>query len=147
MDAIASLVFSVIILRSLTRHGFSTRRNFILGSTLSAIPLPASAYCLVYLGLAAVGTRIAGHGFTDGAAGLAYAAEAGLGPIGQTVFSAVTILACLTTAVGLIGSSSQYFRKLFPKISHKAMVAVQCLVALALANLGLEEIPGNCHPD
>lgn len=139
MDAIASLVFSVIILRSLTRHGFSTRRKLILGSTLSAF-VAGIGLCLIYLGLAAVGTRVAGHGFTGGAAGLAYAAEAGLGPIGQTVFSAVTILACLTTAVGLIGSSSQYFRKLFPKISHKAMVAVQCLVALALANLGLEKI-------
>ena len=52
----------------------------------------------------------------------------------------IAVLACLTTAVGLTGASSQYFRTLFPQISRSVMVLIHTLVALALANLGLETI-------
>lgn len=139
MDAIASLVFSGVILSALARSGFNTRRRLVFGSTLSAC-VAGIGLCVVYLGLTAVGTRVAGQGFTDRAAGLAHAASEALGPVGQAVFSAVTILACLTTAIGLIGASSQYFRKLFPSLTHPILVLVQTLVALGLANLGLETI-------
>lgn len=139
MDAIASLVFSGVILSALARAGFTSRRRLIWGSTLAA-GTAGIGLAIVYLGLAAVGTRVAGQGLTDGAAGLAYAASEALGPVGQAVFSAVAILACLTTAIGLIGASSQYFRKLFPKLTHPTLVLVQTLVALSLANLGLETI-------
>ncbi|MEZ7898582.1 MAG: branched-chain amino acid transport system II carrier protein [Flaviflexus sp.] len=139
MDAIASLVFSVIILKSLANAGFSSRKKLIGGATLASI-IAGVGLCVIYLGLAAVGTRVAGNGFTDGAAGLAHAASVALGPLGQAVFGIVTILACLTTAIGLIGSSSQYFRRLLPGIGHPAMVLIQCLVALGIANLGLSTI-------
>lgn len=139
MDAIASLVFSGVILSALARSGFTTRRKLIWGSTLAA-GVAGIGLTIVYLGLAAVGTRVAGQGLDDGAAGLAYAASEALGPVGQAVFSAVAILACLTTAIGLIGASSQYFRKLFPKLTHPMLVLIQSLVALSLANLGLETI-------
>lgn len=139
MDAIASLVFSGVILSALARHGFNSRRKLFVGSILSA-GVAGIGLAIIYLGLTAVGTRVAGQGLTDGATGLAYAASAALGPVGQTVFSAIAILACLTTAIGLIGASSQYFRKLFPKLSHPTLVLVQVLVALSLANLGLATI-------
>ena len=139
MDAIASLVFSGVILSALAHHGFNTRGKLIMGSTLAAC-VAGIGLCIVYLGLTAVGTRVAGQGFTDGAAGLAHAASVALGPVGQTVFSAVAILACLTTAIGLIGASSQYFRKLIPSLSHRTLVLVHTLVALGLANLGLAAI-------
>ena len=139
MDAIASLVFSGVVLSALARHGFNTRRKLFFGSTLSA-GVAGFGLAIVYLGLAAVGTRVAGQGFTDGAAGLSYAASEALGPVGQSVFAAIAILACLTTAIGLIGASSQYFRKLFPKLSHPTLVLVQVLVSLGLANLGLATI-------
>lgn len=139
MDAIASLVFSVVILGSLARSGFNTRKKLI-GSTIAASALAGLGLCVIYLGLAAVGTRVAGNGFTDGAAGLSHAALTALGPFGHLIFGLVTILACLTTAIGLIGSSSQYFRRLLPSVSHPTLVFVQCLVALGLSNLGLELI-------
>lgn len=139
MDAIASLVFSGVILSALARYGFNTRRKLFIGSTLSA-GVAGIGLAIIYLGLTAVGTRVAGQGFTDGAAGLAHAASTALGPVGQAIFSAIAILACLTTAIGLIGASSQYFRKLFPKLSHPLLVLVQVLVSLGLANLGLETI-------
>lgn len=139
MDALASLVFGVVIITSLRREGYSSG-NRLIGAT-SVVALIASV-CLagVYIGLSQVGNRVADQGFTQGAEALAYATVQLFGRAGLAIFGIIVILACLTTAIGLIGASTQYFRTLLPQISHRNMILGQTLIALGLANLGLETI-------
>src|SRR5699024_5603363 len=49
-------------------------------------------------------------------------------------------LACLTTACGLIVSVSEYFNRIFPRISYKTYVIIFTLVSFILANQGLNSV-------
>ena len=76
----------------------------------------------------------------DGGEGLAFAAQHLFGPAGRVVLGAIAILACLTTAIGLVEASTQFFRGLFPQISRPVWVVLHVIISLAIANLGLEAL-------
>ncbi|MDO5049104.1 MAG: branched-chain amino acid transport system II carrier protein [Actinomycetaceae bacterium] len=139
MDAIASLVFGIVIISSLRHRGFNTKSQVFTGTAIAGL-IAGVALALIYIGLTLIGTRVGVFGVTNGAEALARAATELFGTGGQALFGLIALLACLTTAVGLTGASSEYFRTLFPRISRPKMVAIHALVSLALANLGLEVI-------
>lgn len=139
MDAIASLVFGIVIICSLRHHGFKTKAEVFTGTAIAGV-IAGIALASIYIGLTIIGTRMGPYEVSNGAEALARAATELFGTAGVTLFGLIAILACLTTAVGLTGASSQYFRTLFPQISRPVMVLIHVLVSLALANLGLETI-------
>lgn len=139
MDAIASLVFGIVIIEALRRRGFETKNQLFTGTALAGV-IAGIALALVYLGLAAVGSRLGTAGLSNGAEALAHASTILFGRSGQLIFGVIVLLACLTTAVGLTGASTQYFRGLFPAVPRVPMVVFHVAVAFALANLGLEAI-------
>lgn len=139
MDAIASLVFGIVIISSLRYRGFNTKSQVFTGTAIAGV-IAGVALALIYIGLTIIGTRMGPFGVDNGAEALARAATELFGTGGVALFGLIAVLACLTTAVGLTGASSQYFRTLFPQISRSVMVLIHTLVALALANLGLETI-------
>lgn len=139
MDAIASLVFGIVIIEALRRRGFKTKQQLFTGTALAGV-IAGIALAVVYLGLAAVGSRLGTAGMTNGAEALAHASTLLFGRSGQLIFGSIVLLACLTTAVGLTGASTQYFRGLFPAVPRVPMVIFHVAVAFALANLGLEAI-------
>ena len=61
----------------------------------------------------------------------------GFGVFGKYLLGIIVALACLTTACGLIVSVSQYFNRIFPKVSYKAYTIFFTLISFILANLGL----------
>ncbi|MCI5825840.1 MAG: branched-chain amino acid transport system II carrier protein [Arcanobacterium sp.] len=136
LDAIASLVFGMIIITSLRGFGFQQGKP-LFRATVSAGVVAGILLALVYLGLANVGLRIGDANVSDGAVGLSYAAKVLFGGPGQWILGLIAILACLTTSVGLIGASVQFFERQFPQISHRTLLIVHTVVALAVANLGL----------
>lgn len=138
MDAIASLVFGIVIISSLRRRGL-TGRSLFTGTALAGI-IAGIALTAVYLGLAAVGARLGGGGMTNGAEALAHASELVFGRAGQLIFGIIVLLACLTTAVGLTGASTQYFRTLLPQVGRVPMMIGHVCIAFLLANLGLDAI-------
>lgn len=139
MDALAALVFGVVIITSLRREGYKAGSRLIGATTLVSL---IASVCLaaVYLGLSQVGNRVADQGFTQGAEALAHVTIQLFRRGGLAIFGIIVSLACLTTAIGLIGASTQYFRTLLPKVSHRNMILGQVLIAFGLANLGLETI-------
>ncbi|MDO5721301.1 MAG: branched-chain amino acid transport system II carrier protein [Actinomycetaceae bacterium] len=139
MDAIASLVFGLVIIQSLRQRGFTSGRSVFLG-TVATGALAGTALAAIYTGLALIGVHVNGRGASNGAEALTMAANELFGRGGQAVFGLIALLACLTTAVGLLGASSSYFQTLFPKIRRRHMVAIHVVVSFALANLGLEAI-------
>lgn len=139
MDALASFVFGFIIISELKERGYIARKDRVSGM-LQAGLIAGGCLALVYVGLSAVGTRKAGAGFENGAALLAAVAGERFGAAGQLIFSLIVFLACLTTAIGLLSSSTEYFSKLLPKVNKNVLIVVQILVSMALANLGLNTI-------
>ncbi|NMW81205.1 branched-chain amino acid transport system II carrier protein [Mobiluncus mulieris] len=139
MDALASLMFGVVIITQLHNRGYNEKRTVFRATAFTA-GIAGVSLGLVYTGLAFLGTRIADQKVDNPAAGLSMAAEMVFGPVGKVLFSIIVFLACLTTAVGLMGASLQYFKALLPKVPSKAMVGVHVVVSLMVANLGLENI-------
>ncbi|MGK0540467.1 branched-chain amino acid transport system II carrier protein [Propionimicrobium lymphophilum] len=139
MDALAALVFGIVIITSLRRNGFDTKKKLFRATAISGI-IAGVCLALVYLGLTAIGTRITGKEFDNGASGLAYAASLMFGRSGQIIFGIIAFFACLTTAVGLIGASTSYFKTMYPKVPRKTMLIIHIAIALVLSNLGLTMI-------
>ena len=141
LDAIASFVFGVVIIRALRQKGFQPGRQ-LFGVTALAGVIAAFFLGLVYFGLSMVGSRVGrlNPDVKDGGEGLAFAAQHLFGPAGRVVLGAIAILACLTTAIGLVEASTQFFRGLFPQISRPVWVVLHVIISLAIANLGLEAL-------
>ena len=59
---------------------------------------------------------------------------------GNILLGVIVLLACLSTAVGLITSCSEYFNRLCPGIPYKIFVVINTVVSMALANKGLSSI-------
>lgn len=135
MDAIAAIVFGGVIYSVMEadgRHGVALRRGMAAAAGVAALML-----ALVYLGLVRVGMVGAGD---NGAAVLSNVAKYLFGSNGQFVFGLIVSLACLTTVLGLLGASTQYFHRMIPQVSARAWLVIHVLVAFSLANLGLAKI-------
>ncbi|WP_249646201.1 branched-chain amino acid transport system II carrier protein, partial [Lysinibacillus sp. D3C2_S12] len=77
---------------------------------------------------------------TNGGDIIAKSAEVLFGSFGSIILSATILLACMSTAVGLLKANAQYFHKLFPKISYKTFLIVFTILSAAITNVGLSTI-------
>lgn len=140
MDAIAGLAFSIVIVTSLRSKGFSTDRALLRGTITSTV-IAGALLAAIYLGLAWIGqTMPNGASYDSGAALLADASNLTMGNVGQAVFSAIVILACMTTAVGLIVATSEFFVQLVPKTTYHFWAVLFTLLSIAFAFQGLETV-------
>lgn len=140
MDAIAGLAFSIVIVGSLRSKGFKTRKSLVNG-TITAALVAGALLAAIYLGLAWVGQTIPnGQSYESGAPLLADAANLTMGTIGQAVFSAIVILACMTTAVGLITSTSAFFEMLIPKVKYHVWACLFTALSILFAFQGLDTV-------
>ena len=141
MDALASLVFAIIVIDAARALGVRNRAR-LLATTTVAGAVAAACLAVVYLLIGYMGaTSVAGLGLQEnGAAVLSKTAQHYFGMGGNVLLSAIVFLACLSTAVGLIISCSEYFNRLLPAVSYKTFVVIFTLVSMAFANKGLSGI-------
>lgn len=140
MDSIAAMAFAIIVVSSFNAHGVKERKTVVKYSSISAL-LAGFFLLIVYLALGVMGTKMPDKGqYSDGAAVLSQASKLSLGTAGDMVFSGVVLLACLTTAVGLIAASASFFHELVPAISYRWWSVIFTLIGFTVANLGLEKI-------
>lgn len=139
LDAIASFVFGVIIIKSLRREGYQPGRSLFSMTALSGV-VAAICLALVYAGLSMVGRRVAviKPKIENGADGLVTASAHLFGPIGAALLALIAILACLTTSIGLIGASTQFFQGLFPQINRTKWIIIHAVISFIVANAGLD---------
>src|SRR5699024_8943586 len=78
--------------------------------------------------------------FETGGPVLSGAATHYFGTIGSVLLAVMIILACLTTAIGLITANAEYFNTLFPKVSYKVLVVFFSIITFIVANFGLANI-------
>lgn len=140
MDAIAGLAFSIVIVTSLKSKGFKEGKPVVSG-TITAAVIAGGLLAAIYLGLGWIGQTIPnGQSYESGATLLADAANSTMGGVGQAVFSAIVILACMTTAVGLIVATSEFFVQLVPKTTYHFWAVLFTLLSIAFAFQGLETV-------
>ena len=140
MDAIASLAFSIVVISSLRHKGLGEGRPLVKG-TITAGLSAGGLLAIIYVGLGVVGRVLPGaEDLENGAGMLSVAANATMGFPGQILFAVIVLLACLTTSVGLITSTSEFFESLVPGLKYHFWVVLFSLAATSMATLGLETV-------
>ncbi|GAA0319700.1 branched-chain amino acid transport system II carrier protein [Oceanobacillus sp. FSL W7-1293] len=141
MDALAALVFGIIIINVIKGFGI-TNNNQIL-SAVTKIGLTSTALlAIIYVGISYLGaTSVLELGiFENGGPVLSGAATHYFGTFGAILLAAIIILACLTTAIGLITANAEYFHSIIPAIAYKPWVFFFSILTFVVANFGLENI-------
>lgn len=141
MDAIAALIFGLVVATSLENMGFTEKKDIVRSTILTGI-LAGVILALVYVMLGYMGMYSSGvyTNVENGAQILRAVAEEVFGTPGAVLLAAIFTLACLTTCVGLTNSFAQYFSKLIPQLSYKQWVYVVLAFSLLVSNLGLNTI-------
>ncbi|MBB2507844.1 Branched-chain amino acid transport system 2 carrier protein [Staphylococcus cohnii subsp. cohnii] len=149
MDAIAAIAFSMIVVNAVKATGV-THANKIFRQTLLAGIIAAVALMFIYISIGFIGNHMAvpqekvasliANDQNIGTYLLTTMASTGFGAFGKYLLGIIVALACLTTACGLIVSVSEYFNRIFPRISYKTYVIIFTLVSFILANQGLNSV-------
>lgn len=140
MDALAALVFSPIVIKALMDKGY---KDDLKKRTGQVVAIAASGLILVYVSLTYLGAT-ASFIYKDKFERvdlLINITHAILGPVGKYVLSAIIVLACLTTAVGLTSSIGEIFVDIFKnKASKKTMDIIIIGVSVILSSVGVDDI-------
>lgn len=141
MDVLSALVFGIVILQALRDMGMSNTKKQVKTTIFAGI-IAAIGLSFVYIALGQIGnTSINAIGtFDNGGTIIAKSAEALFGRLGTIILSATILLACISTAVGLLTANAQFFNKLFPKVSYKTFLVIFTIFSAAITNVGLSTI-------
>lgn len=141
MDALASLVFGIIVINSVRSLGI-TSKSGILNATVKSGLIAVTLLGAIYIGIAfmgATGTEAFGF-FENGGPVLGNATSYYFGALGMIMLAVLITLACLTTAIGLTTACAEYFQTLFPRFSYKSLVVFFAALTFVFANFGLTNI-------
>ena len=145
MDSIAALAFSIVVISTLRYKGFPEGKAVVNGTIMAGVGAGAML-ALIYLGLGSIGRVIPDPGqYENGAGLLADASNLTMGIAGQIIFSLIVLLACMTTAVGLITATAEYFESQFPG-SYKTWAIVFAVTSTVIATQGLDFVMSVAAP-
>lgn len=154
MDALASITFSVIVINAIKRHQIDSTK--LVKQTASAGVIAAIALGSIYIALAWIGNHyqlseatlaeLNEKGQNVGTFILNSVAAEAFGEFGRTLLGVIVTLACLTTSIGLIVTTSEYFQSIYPKISYKTYVFIFTLMSFVIANQGLDFVISKSVP-
>lgn len=141
MDALASLVFAIIVINAIKALGIKDKGQILSAATKSGF-IAITLLGAIYIGIAILGAGSVGSLglFDNGGPVLSGAASHYFGNVGSLLLAVMIILACLTTAIGLVTANAEYFNTLFPKISYKVLVVFFSTITFIVANFGLTNI-------
>ena len=141
MDVLAALVFGIVIVQALNARGVTNSKQQVKVAIFSGI-VAALGLAFVYISLAYIGvTSPSAIGyFNDGGVIIAQSAKVLYGQAGSIILSATIILACVTTAVGLLSANAAFFAKILPIMSYQAYLIIFSLFSFVISNIGLEGI-------
>ena len=141
MDVLGALVFGIVILQAIQMRGITQRKEQVKITVFAGI-IAAIGLSFVYISLAYIGvTSPDAIGYLDdGGTILAAASKVLYGQLGSIILSATIILACLTTAVGLLSANASFFAKVFPKISYQTFLIIFTVFSFGVSNFGLDKL-------
>ncbi|MFL0250523.1 branched-chain amino acid transport system II carrier protein [Clostridium neuense] len=141
MDAIAALNFGIVIASTLKLMGVKNEKSLVSYSSKAGI-IAGVFLIIIYAMLAYVGASSRGISLNaqNGGEILTAVSNFLFGDYGALVLGVIFSLACLTTAVGLVTSCSEYFATLTTKIKYKTWVVILSVSSLIFSNVGLTKI-------
>lgn len=141
MDTLGALVFGVVIIKAIQNKGVTDTRQ-VARYTFIAGLIAAVGLSLVYLVLGYIGAT--SHQLVaapqNGAEIIALFVTAVFGSWGKVVLAITVILACLTTAIGLLSACGEYFSRVFPALNYRGWVVLCALASALIANVGLNTL-------
>ncbi|MGT2933173.1 branched-chain amino acid transport system II carrier protein [Streptococcus catagoni] len=151
MDALASLVFSIIVIDASKQFGAKNHKDITKMTFISGL-IAISLLALIYIFIGRIGAtsqnlfpfsqgffRIQGNPINGGHI-LSHASHFYLGSLGQASLAMIIFLACLTTSTGLISSSAEFFHNLLPQFSRNFWAGLFTLVSASFYLGGLNFI-------
>lgn len=141
MDILGCLAFGVAVISAIKELEIKDTKKISWTTAKSgAIGIMGIAViylCLIWLGATSLHQfKIADNGGTT----LAQIAHYYMGFAGDVLLAVLTSVTCLTTAMGLAAAFSEDLHRLFPKISYKVFLLINCLLSFMVANMGLDKI-------
>ncbi len=140
MDTFGALMFGILIVDALKGKGINERSATTKYLTSAAL-IAAAGLAFVYISLFYLGATSSSvaAGADNGGVVLSQYVMSLFGAKGQLVLSVIVLLACLTTAIGLISACSDFFSSHTP-ISYKAWVVINGVACAVVANVGLAQL-------
>lgn len=128
MDALASIVFSGIIMHTIHHLGYEDLKQKTR-LTATAGVIAGFGLLIVYGGFIYLGASASGQAIQDLSRVelLIRVIDQILGSWGSIGLGIIVALACLTTAVGLTATVAMYFSDRSSKLSYKPMVYIICI--------------------
>lgn len=141
LDALASFVFAYLVINAVINTGVTEPKE-ISAQVIKSGTLAVGLLAFVYIMLAKLGAEsVQAIGMQDtGATVLTLSANYLFGSFGVTVLAAIVLLACLTTAIGLISCCASFFLKLTNISNYKSWCAFFALFAFGVGMFGLKVI-------
>ncbi|NFV14065.1 branched-chain amino acid transport system II carrier protein [Clostridium sporogenes] len=142
MDAMASVIFSSIILTSVRAKGY-TDKNDIISATIKSGVVAILGLAFVYGGLMILGSQTSQiiPQEMGRSALVVEIVKRDLGNAGTIILGLAVGLACLTTAIGLISTGAEYFSGLTKgKVSYNTFAIIISVVSALLGTGGVEKI-------
>ncbi len=148
-DAIGAVVVGAVVIVSLNLKGFTSyedKKELLKKAGLIA----GLGLFIIYAGLISLGAFYGSEIFIDGslssdmqrASLLRGISLATLGTIGNVFLSVLIVLACFTTAVGIVAGTADYFKGLF-KDSQRTYVitaVLSCMIGIGIGQLDFHSI-------
>lgn len=144
MDAIAGCMFSLVVINAVKEMHYSSKKLEIKATVISGI-IAAICLALIYGGLVYIGAQVSGLGIydvnVDTTELLVDVTNRVMGGVGVYILAIITALACLTTAIGLISATGNFFSELIHKeSSYGAFVIIGSVVSALISMLGVSKI-------
>ncbi|WP_297478118.1 branched-chain amino acid transport system II carrier protein [uncultured Photobacterium sp.] len=140
LDAIAAVAFGWVIIQTIRNTGVKCDKA-ISYYTLRIALIYAFLMSLCYLAmgyLGATSSDIAPQATNGGEILTRYAAGE-FGTLGQLLLATITLMACLTTTVGLTNANGEYYKNTYG-IKFKLSATVIMVLTTIISNVGLETI-------
>lgn len=142
MDALASLAFGIIVVRSIKELGIDEPGNIAL-HTVKAGLVSIILMSIIYASLSYLGTTSISilELSSNGGIALAQISRHYFGNFGSILLALIITIGCLKTAIGLITACSETFKEMFPKtFSYKTYVVIFTVFSGFVANIGLTQL-------
>lgn len=140
MDALAAIAFAPIIIKSLMDKGY---KDNLIRKTIAVTFIAGLGLVLVYISLTYLGARSSViFANSNSRVGLLIDISSSiLGNSGKYILSAIIVLACFTTSVGLTSSITDIlYTTLDGKIKYKTLAVLITIISIALSLVGVDGI-------
>ncbi|MCE2570896.1 branched-chain amino acid transport system II carrier protein [Motilimonas eburnea] len=141
MDTFGALVFGMLIVNVLISKGVS-EKAYIYKYLMIAGCIAAAGLAFVYVALFYLGatSQVVAQGATQGTDILAQYVFAMFGQTGLMALALVVMLACLTTAVGLVSALTTFLVQLQPHWNYTKLALINCAICALVTNVGLSQL-------